>query len=428
MGKPSAPRAPDPIETGRAQTGTNVSTAIANQLGNMVNQVTPYGSLSYDQSGTFQFTDPTTGTTYDLPRFTATQSLTPAGQAIQDNVMGAQTAMSGAAQTAAQRMQGLMGQGINTASLPARAAAPTLSRAPAGNYAARGNIADAGGVQRGIAGAGDGIRNNISGAGQGIRSTYSIADRGQVEQALMSRIDPQLAQDRATRENNLRQQGITPGSAAWDREMNTLNQQSTDARMQAILAGGQEQSRLAGLYGQQAQFENAAQAQLFGQVATAGQFANAAQAQRFGQVAAAGQFANAAQAQQFGQNAARTSVFNDAQGANYQRAMGNSAFNNQAALDQYRLADQARSGALQEQVGLRNQQMNEIQALLGGSQVQSPNFVNTPGLNMPTTDYAGLIQQNYANRMGQYQQQMSNWNGLWGGLLGLGGSAMTGFM
>lgn len=370
MGKSRAPQAPDPIETGRAQTGTNVSTAIANQLGNMVNQVTPYGSLSYDQSGTFQFTDPTTGTTYDLPRFTATQSLTPAGQAIQGNVMGAQTAMSGAAQTAAQRMQGLMGQGINTASLPARAAAPTLSRAPTGNYSARGTIADAG----------------------GIRSTYSIADRGQVEQAIMSRVNPQLAQDRATRENNLRQQGITPGSAAWDREMNTLNQQSTDARMQAILAGGQEQSRLAGLYGQQAQFENAAQAQ------------------------------------RFGQNAARTSMFNDAQGVNYQRAMGNSAFNNQAAIDQYRLADQARSSALQEQVGLRNQQMNEIQALLGGSQVQSPNFVNTPGLNMPTTDYAGLIQQNYANRMGQYQQQMSNWNGLWGGLLGLGGRAMTGFM
>lgn len=395
---PDAPEAPDPIATGRAQTATNVATAIANLYGGQVNQITPYGSLNYTTTGWEEIPDGNGGT-IRIPMRTATQSLTPAGQRIQNNTIGAQTALSGAAQTAAQRMQGLMGQGINTASLPARAVAPTLSRAPSGDYSARGSIADAGSIQ-----------NNIAGAGQGIRSTYSVADRGQVEQALMSRLNPQLAQDRATRENNLRQQGITPGSAAWDREMNTLNQQSTDARMQAILAGGQEQSRLAGLYGQQAQFENAAQAQRFGQVATAGQFANAAQAQRFGQ------------------NAARTSVFNDAQGANYQRAMGNAAFNNQAALDQYRLADQARSGALQEQVGLRNQQLNEIQALLGGSQVQSPNFVNTPGLNMPTTDYAGLIQQNYANQMGQYQQQMNSWNGLWGGLLGLGGRAMTGLM
>ena len=359
---PSAPEAPDPIETGRAQTATNVSTAIANQIGGMINQNTPYGSLTYDQTGTFNFTDPTTGSVYNLPRFTANQTLTPQGQTIQNNTLGAQTSMSAAAQSAAQRMQGLMGQGINTAGLPGRPSAPTLQSAPTGNYAARGNIANAG----------------------SITSSYDIADRGRVEEALMSRLNPQLQQDRASREAQLQQQGITLGSAAYDRAMAQLDQQSTDARMQAVLAGGQEQSRLTALNQGQAQFQNQAQAQ------------------------------------QFGQNAAQTSMFNSAQGQNFGQALQGAAFNNQSRAQQYQMQSGARDSALQEQVGLRNQQLNEIQALLGGSQVQSPNFVNTQGLNMPTTDYAGLIQQNYANQMAQYQQQMGQWNGLWGGLMGAG--------
>ena len=81
MGKPTAPAPPDPTATARAATGTNVSTAVANaELGN-INQVTPQGNLDYSQSGTFNWTDPTTGSSYSIPQFTATQTLTPLGQA-----------------------------------------------------------------------------------------------------------------------------------------------------------------------------------------------------------------------------------------------------------------------------------------------------------------------------------------------------------
>lgn len=89
MGK-SAPQAPDPYETAAAQTGTNVSTAIANtMLGNM-NQVTPDGTLTYDQTGSSQWTDPTSGSVYDLPTFTATQTLSDQQQAIKDQGDAAQ--------------------------------------------------------------------------------------------------------------------------------------------------------------------------------------------------------------------------------------------------------------------------------------------------------------------------------------------------
>ena len=59
-----SPDPPDPIATAGAQTGTNVSTAVANaNLGN-VNQVTPQGNLTYNQTDTFSWVDPTTGHTY----------------------------------------------------------------------------------------------------------------------------------------------------------------------------------------------------------------------------------------------------------------------------------------------------------------------------------------------------------------------------
>lgn len=71
------------------------------------------------------------------------------------------------------------------------------------------------------------------------------------------------------------------------------------------------------------------------------------------------------------------------------------------------------STALQSQMALRNQPLNELTGLLGASQVQTPQFGQTP-----FTDVAGITQQGYANQMGQYnagQQQL-------GGLFSAGAS------
>src|SRR4249920_2965083 len=83
MGKPDAPTPPNPVATAAAQTGTNVSTAVANSYLNNVNQVTPQGSLNYNVTGEQQWTDPSTGQTYTVPRWTSTQTLSPSGQAQQ---------------------------------------------------------------------------------------------------------------------------------------------------------------------------------------------------------------------------------------------------------------------------------------------------------------------------------------------------------
>jgi hypothetical protein len=74
-----APKAPDPTKTAAAQTQMNKDTAVTQQELNMVNQNTPFGSLSYQQTGTSA-----SGT----PQYTATQTLSPENQALYDNYMG----------------------------------------------------------------------------------------------------------------------------------------------------------------------------------------------------------------------------------------------------------------------------------------------------------------------------------------------------
>jgi hypothetical protein len=58
-------------------------------LGN-VNQNTPDGSLNYSQSGSYAYTDPYTHQTYNIPTFTATQTLSPTAQATKDQTSAAQ--------------------------------------------------------------------------------------------------------------------------------------------------------------------------------------------------------------------------------------------------------------------------------------------------------------------------------------------------
>jgi len=55
---------------------------------------------------------------------------------------------------------------------------------------------------------------------------------------------------------------------------------------------------------------------------------------------------------------------------------------------------------------------------MSGSQVQQPNFVTTPTNQIPTTDYAGLVNNNFSQNFQNYQQQSQNFNQIVGGLFG----------
>ena len=80
----SAPKF-DAEKAANDQKNTNVATGISNAYLGNTNQVTPYGNLTYEQTGTASIDG------RDIPRFTATQTLSPSQQAIYDKTTGLQS-------------------------------------------------------------------------------------------------------------------------------------------------------------------------------------------------------------------------------------------------------------------------------------------------------------------------------------------------
>jgi Chaperone of endosialidase len=356
MSKPKAPPPPDPRQTAAAATSTNVGTAVANAIFGNTNQITPQGELRYDQTGQFDWHDPYTGSTYNLPRFTATQILSEPQKAIQAQNEGAAMNMAGMANYQSGRLAQHLAGDINLSDMPAAGDPSKLANMP--------------GLQTTFGEAGD------------ITKTYGpadnfSADRQRVEESLMARLNPQLERERKAIETRLADQGIRYGGQAYGGAFDPYNRQANDARLAAIGAGGEEQQRMMNMAGQRAGFENAAQSQAFQQAMARGQFANTALGQNFAQ--------------------------------------------QQAVLQ---AQDQARKDALTEAYAARAQPIQEVSALMSGSQVQQPNFMNTPRTNIPTTDVGGLINQRFQQGMDIYKQESAQHQALMGGLFGLAGGMM----
>ena len=314
------------------------------------------------------------------------------------------------------------------------------------------------------------------------------------QEAIMSRLDPQLQRQRAQLENQLANQGLVRGGEAYNVALQEQGQRENDLRTQAALQGLQldmqarqqglgeaqalggfaNQAALAGFgAGQQATAaQNAAIAQNAGLALQSGQFANQAQAQQFAQRLAAGEFGREAQlasfqtgqaaqdavnraiAQNFGQGLAAQGAYNAAAGQQFGQEMdiaglyNASLAQNQAAALQQAQAQAAlqsqgfnqaqsmanfqnaqRQAALQEQLALRQLPLNEVAAIMGGAQVQLPQFQSYQGAEVAAapifagTQAAGnFAQQNYANQIARQNAQM----GLYGSLAGMAGTALGG--
>lgn len=262
MCAPDPPAPPDPKETAAASTGTNVGTAIANANLQNVNQVTPNGTLEYDQTGTYNWYDPYTGKSYAIPQYTATTTLSPDQQRLQDLNVRTQQELGQIGLDQSQKIGGLLGTNVD----------------------------------------------------------LSTATEDKIAELGRKRLDPQFAQSEEALRTRLANQGLQPGSAAWEAEMRRFSEGRNDAYNNLYLSGR-------------------------------------------------------------------------AQGA-------------------------------QEALAERNQPINEITALLSGSQVSQPNFIPTNMPTIPTTDVAGLINTNYQQQQQNYQSGVQQQNALMGGLFGLGAAGV----
>lgn len=184
MGKsqPTAPPAPDPVKTAEAQQTMNQNTATTQQLLNMINQVTPDGSLTYNQTGTNSFVG-ADGKTYTVPQFTATQSLSPTGQKLLDTTNVTKQNLADAGVTASNTINSVLGKPVDLSN--------------------------------------DAVEQRLFELGS-------------------ARLTPQFQRDENALRTQLINAGIRPGTEAWNTEMTRLSQNKNDALNQLVLGGRQQ--------------------------------------------------------------------------------------------------------------------------------------------------------------------------------------------
>lgn len=202
MGKsaPTPPPPPDPVKTANAQGAINREAAIANQEMSMVNQLTPFGNLTYSRSGTSAAGNPT---------YTATQTLSPDQQRIADLSSSVSQQFGQAAQNQLSNVQGTLSKPIDYSSLgdPASFDTSSLGAAP----------------------------------------TVNEATRTAARDAILARINPQMENQRAALETSLANQGFVTGSQGWNRAMDESNRARNDAYLAADAMGGDEMARMYGI-------------------------------------------------------------------------------------------------------------------------------------------------------------------------------------
>jgi len=415
---PSAPSAPDPVQTANAQAGMNKDTAIANANLGHVDQYTPLGNQTWQQTGT---------NSDGTPQYSSTITLTPQMQQMLNSQMTQDNRLTDTGNSLIDQVNNNIGNPINTSNLQSVNNGLTTDEYNIwqnkfqnnAGQAAQGNSANAtaGQAQTTFAQGGP-IQNQLQGAGD-LQGQFNRAQQAALSQQ-MAYLQPQQQDTANQLTDQLRQQGITQESnpAAYQHAMDQMNRNNTFQNQQAY-----DSSYNSGL---------ASANQLFNQSLQAGQFANSAQQQGFDQSAWNANAANTtslANAQmntqaalQNANNATQTSLANA--GMQNQQSQFNLNANNQMQnsimagfATNAGLNNAANAQQMQNLFALRNEPMNELASIRSATPVQQPTFQQNQQGNMQSPNYMGQVQSNYQNQMGSYNNMMS-------GLFGLGGSAM----
>lgn len=290
MGKTvSQPAAPDYTGAAVAQGAANLESARATAKLSNPNTYTPYGTQTVTYEG-------------DVP--TVRQTLTPTAQKTLEAQQGVQYSLANLGQ-----------QGANTAS----------------------NVLD-----KPFDFGGPAVQTSLD-TSNVAKMPVNAGMTGQ--EAIMQRLEPSLARQRVSTETQLINQGLRPGTEAYNNAIQLLGQQENDARTQAVTQG--------------LNLDIGANAQGFNQAVQQGQFGNTAQQQ-----------------------------------------------------------------ALAEAITQRQLPLNEITALMSGSQIQNPQFGAYQGATVQpaplfeATKAQGLFDAN------TYNQQVAQANAATTGMYSLGGAAL----
>jgi hypothetical protein len=177
IGKDDAPPAPDTVAAAKETAAGNLDAARTAAAANRVNQVTPYGNLTYNINGK---------DSYGNDLYTATQTLTPAQQDILNKNQGLSSGLLDTAQSGLNYANDVLSKpGVNLSQLPQV------------------------GINPG--------------------ETYS--------DAILRRLAPQIAQENEMSDAQLANQGIAQGTEAYNNAKRTLQMGQNDRQLGAITSG-----------------------------------------------------------------------------------------------------------------------------------------------------------------------------------------------
>jgi hypothetical protein len=179
LGKSDPPPPPDYAGAARAQGGANVQAAVATALLNRPNEVNPYGSRTWNQTGTITIPGAEGNAPIDLPQYQSSVNLTPLGQQRFDQEQRIMSSLGDTAESGLNRVSDSLAKPFSF-------------------------------------GGADDLQN-------------------QAEAAYMSRMQPQFDRGRESLKTQLAVQGIDPNSDAAKREYEKVAFQENDAKTNAVL-------------------------------------------------------------------------------------------------------------------------------------------------------------------------------------------------
>lgn len=357
MGAKSAPSAPD--YTGAAeQTAASQQEQLRQQTyANRPTQNTPWGT---SQWSTGTVIDPATG--QPVTTWTQDITLTPAEQA----ALEAQQRIS---QGRSELAEGLIGRAGNELSQPFNW--DSLPEMGQFNPTAANMGSSGGGGSSYYGQSAGGASVNLSGLPEIDQAEYDPMFAQTYYDRYASILDPQMERADASLQGQLRNQGLTPGTEAYDRALHQLRTQQGEARgrlaQDAVFAGAQEQQNQFGR-------SLASRNQLAGEQISAAEIAARNRATAASQGIAQAGLGLQRDQLQFQAQAAQ---------ANYQNAL--------------------RQQAINEELLRRGTSINEINALLYGQQVGMPTMPGFMGANQGQgVDYSGAAGQQGAFDLSRY--------------------------
>lgn len=202
---------------------------------------------------------------------------------------------------------------------------------------------------------------------------------------ILQRLNPTLQAGDVSFRQQLANQGLTPGTEAYDKAFRNREMSKNDLYNQAALQG--------------INLDMAARNQSVNELLNLGTFGNQAQ------LAGAG-------------------LYNQAMGQNFNQGITGQSLGYNQALNKAQFQNTAQQQQLAQDLALRSQPLQELAAIMGGSQIQLPQFSGYQPVNVGAAPTFAATQAQYQGQLGQANAQNAANAQTMQGLFGLGAAGL----